>query len=1021
MAPYHTIRIIVPTTTRYHTILVPTTIPYRMKMSARKSYSQDRRKATRMEQEEAAQEAQAQAAFDMVQSWTSPRLADAKAITTSPFPYEPKPEEYTKRKLMQLMETDQDETMEEVDQELTVRQTPAKPRVNNNKKLLFTTPRVLHRADTPVMSNSSKKTTQTKSPSVNVKSPFLPRAYTLDDDSPTKNTLNVTAHQTPLSRPFVEECRLYHDSLRRFRLAKRRLLDVLERAGNVDEARVDQDFLISLQHACYARAKLPTTNDPLSLNPMEQPARKEGNFWALLSSFRLIGMDALVYAAKDSRDDVRKFLNSLALRSDDTPHNLLETLVGTNAPLSIQRWNAFIKWLERCHDCLLPNDIARPRPSGTTNLRLVEQCLDTTDRELDVTRAALNLLLAGRLEDAIEMAAASRIEFLAAQWSGGFPAGKDGDKTMGNPRRALWQVLMWKKAVTEDKKLSKENLAMAALLSNNTAAALQNPLLRTWERALYTFAKAVLGRLQDDLLHQHNEYRRELRPPYPGTEWAEFEKQHLNATMQVQDMQEADIVREINATPFEEMLVEDPYSSAMAAFWMGEPFVKAHMDDWYKSCQENDDEYLRFLTHLALYLDSLKEGSHRVDLTAVSDWRNGLIREYLNFLASREELWHLMVLYASFLPRDEVLSRLPTLLAPINSQPARKELLGQMSEFLEENLDRQIILKISEEILEDNEIDLSGDATESSAMDARKMGVVSWFSLREDLYLDGLVYANKLLRRFLLDNKVEQAIHFMMEVRPQQIIEYFEAASTEVGATPMVIGDQSDFQNPKETCREHAAFVAFVQTRLSVAKWEGVLKRVQAEPEDDVGRVDETKWTEAEASIAAHEKRRKLVDSKKEMSHTLALAANNALGQLDMVLRFEGGFLLDEEVGDQGGERLDELKRLRSHIIPLVVREYQDICMKMASWMSVSLYDGVKRLGKVAARVVSDLDRSVAKPEDSVFAPSFWSQRALGIMDAVTSETYDCLPVLTAEDRQDLLSLMAGNMVAHLKYRSELA
>jgi hypothetical protein len=979
----------------------------------KKSWSQDRRKASRLEQEKAAQDAQAEAAFESLQSWTSPRLG-TNTVTTAPFQYEARPDEYMKRKLVEFQDPEQDDFMEDDEEE------PSFHTPGGSSRTKYSTPRVLHRADTPVMSNSSRKTTPaTASPPVNVTSPFVPRVFSPDYSS----TRRATA-ETPLSHKFVQECRLYHDSLRRFRQAKRRVLDQLEHGGDVDEARVDQDLLLSLQHACYARADTPQ-KDPLSVDYMEDLARKEGNFWAFLWQLRQIGLNALLYAGTDMRDSVRHFLTSQALRIDATPRELVDSLVGPNAPLSVQRWNALVVWLQSCHDALLPPNIASPRPGGGSGVGLVDGCLLSTDRESEVSRAALNLILAGRLDEAIEMASQSGLEYLGAQWSGGIVAGKEGNKSVGNPRRALWQVLMWKKAQMPENLSSKEALTIAALLSNNTTVSSDSPLLRTWERMLFAFAKAVLGRFEDELLHQHNENRRKARPSFPGTELEEYERQHLNATILVHDMEESTILQEIQAGPFPEIIAYDSFSSAIEAFWQGEQYVVSYMDNWFSLREQNDEVYLRFLVHLALYLDSLQMGSSRRFLPGAAEWKDNLINSYLDYLSSREELWHLMVLYASYLPRDELQNRLPGLIGPIESLPARKEVLSQMNEFLEDGLDRRIILKVSEQTLA--EVDMSED---SSVSDARKLNCILWFSLREDLYRDGLVYANKLLRQLVLEDRIDRATTFLKEILPADIARFFEKyadaddeashpVSGDGTSVPVATGDQCRDIHLTYICREHSALLAYLQAEQIYAEWANVLGGAQAEMVEIDDLVDNSKWTEAEASIAAHERRRKLAEGKREESHKLAMAASSALEHLEVVLKFEGGFLLEDEHGNEENGRNSELEELRSKIIPAVVDRHQEVCMETAKWMSRSLYNGVKRLGKDASGVIRDLDR-VSDPNRSVFAPSFWSQRALTIMDSLTSEAYDCLPVLSPESRRKIMSTMADNTIAHLKYRSEV-
>lgn len=1048
--------------------------------------SVDRRKAARLQFEETPRDAEAEEAAEAVSSWVSPRLPTSTRRTS--FEYERSPTEWMQRTLNEPMDVedidvhqdDDDDDVEDEYYEQDFRQAPGTAR---GRGAALATPRVLQRADTPVMSNSSKKaapsslsstTTRTlsgdKTPAANVPSPHVPAAYS----PPRAQFSRLMQKATPLSRNYVQECRAYHDALVLFRQEKQRLVARMEReqeqteasgtwnemgspAGGpwqAEEARLDRDLFHALQEACYGRTK-PIKQDPLQVNPMKDFSRKEGNFWALLAALRKLGMDGLLYGAAALDDNngpavvvesLQTFLDKQARRVQATPLVVSQSLQGPEAPLSLRRWFAVLHWLEECHDRVLPSNIARARftstPAvanvGSNSSNWVDGCLPTTSRDAEVFRAALNLCLAGRLEDAIQMASLSGLEYKAAQWSGGKPAGKEGNKSVGNPRRALWQSLMWKKAELVDSKPSdaynRDEAALAALLANHSQMALQSPSLRTWERAFYAATRAVVGRIEDDLLLQHNEHRRAERPPYPGTEWGEYENQHLENTVMVQGMTETKLVKEIMvSSPFPEMRDEDPYTSAMTAFWMGHTSVQAYMNQWFVTVQENDPQYLRFLAHLALYLDSLREGSVRRGVPAVEDWMNGIVQKYLDHLASREELFHMMVLYASFLPRKVILQSLPTLLMNIEGQPTRNELLRQMNEFLEPSLDRDILLEIARRTLEEVDFD-DDDLQKPSALDDKKMRVVLWFSLRSDLFSDGLVYTNRLLRQFLLADKLTASKKFVSQVRPDSIVDLLQDGSqiqddTRLpvdadGNVIMALENEPTVGEQLEEARvEHAALLVFLDAEEAVEYWKGVLASAEAVPAELDDPLDKTRLNEREISIAISQDRRALADEKRATSHKVTVAANQALECLSKVMKFSGGWLHVEEddrpTSSEETSRHEELKQLRGKIIPAVVLKYRDVCMETAAWMSASLDDGVKRLEKVPAAVLGDIDRSNA-PESSALAPSYWTAQALQNMEAVTSETYECLTVLRTSNRKELLNLVSDTYVAHLRYTSEL-
>lgn len=1090
--------------------------------------SESRRKAARQQMAETTHMAEAEAAAAALEQWTSPRVRGTSSVdpstktpvynqhphtVTEPFQYERSPVEWMQRQSLTMAFTneDEDEYMMDEDDEQEESLRPSSSVAMGNRQtprgIRVATPRVLERADTPVMSNSSKKASAATpssagAGSINIQSPAIYNPYVTTPGSGTTTTpssrLNAVVatagatprwmqRATPLSQAEVQEYRLYHQALMILRQEKRRLSvlqdeiseemndsDLYNKEDDVEKsaAIVDSDFFQALAVACYTRApslgNKEEDDDPLAKNPMKHTDRKEGNFWSLLRYLRMVGVEALLLdPTTDARDEIRRYIATRARRVTATPlelvgfsssssrssgHHLGKHHITTRSskkdnyidapPMVMQRWKVFLEWLEDCHNRCLPATITRPRP-GKTSSQKVDDCLITSNRQTEVVRAALNLILAGRLEDAIRMAADSGVEYLAAQWSGGIPAGKtitdntDTTLTVGNPRRAMWQVLMWKKAqlAADAKKMPPtDDTALAALLSNNVRVALDQPVLRTWERALYIMAKAVVGQWEDDLLHQHNNHRRQERPPYPGTEYEEYEKKHLQETVAVQDLTESQLIKELNGTPFEEQLDDDPYSAAMTAFWVGQDFVQAYMNDWRQNVEQYDSSYIRFLAHLALYLDSLTESSIRkVDFPGATEWKNSIVQVYLNQLASREELWHMMVLYASFLPAQEILQSLPNLLMQIESYPARQELLQQMHTFLEPGLDRAIVLAIAERTLE--EVEYDEDLFSTSVLDNHKMRIVLWFSMRSELVPDGLIYSNKLLRRFILADKLTAANQFVSEVLPEEIKEFYkddpldqtqddtrmavDADGNAIMTTADAVAMADHF---REVRKEHAALLTYLDAEFAVGKWKGALANADAEPAQVDDPIDKSHLNEEELKIAIYDQRRQLADEKRRISRKLSLAASQALEKLSKVIKFSGGWLHEDEqdretLSDEEKSHRQELNQLRSKVIPSLILRYREICTETAAWMSSSLYDGIKRLEKDGAAVVSDLDRS-NPPDQSSFAPAYWTQQCIFLVDAISTETYLCMAAMTMQQRRDILSLLTETMVTHLKYTS---
>ena len=103
-------------------------------------------------------------------------------------------------------------------------------------------------------------------------------------------------------------------------------------------------------------------------------------------------------------------------------------------------------------------------------------------------------------------------------------------------------------------------VAIAALLSSNMKLALDCAPLRTWEGGMYCVMRCMMDRMEDDLFHRHNYYRRSLQdgddgggPLYPGTEYETSEREHLQETHDFANTDEGDAIRILDSTPFHEM------------------------------------------------------------------------------------------------------------------------------------------------------------------------------------------------------------------------------------------------------------------------------------------------------------------------------------------------------------------------------------------------------------------------------------------------------------------------------------
>lgn len=854
-----------------------------------------------------------------------------------------------------------------------------------------------------------------------------------------------------------------------------------------EELQVELEFLSSLNVTSWGRGG-------------GGRAVKEGNVWKLLGTLRKLGLPALLWDDDETslaqhRQDLVAHLQRLAHRTDLTPAALLSHCYHQPpqpqpqqraVPLVLQRRKHILHWLEQCFQNVLPPDATRPRPTkpvvavianhyhwNRTNLLRGQQqqqqqqeqqsLFPSTDQDAALFQASLSLLLAGRWSDVLHLLRESGVAWRAALWDGGSPHGyrvrDDGDppsgpvvrSSTGNPRRALWRRTLWKHseqlrhdhtaaAATTN---NADEAAIAALLASNLQAALDSPSLRTWEKALFATIKCVVDRTEDELLHLHNNHRRLLNPPFPGTEFVTSEKEHLQATSEIANMNETDVVRLLASAPSEEMQGLELITQATASILVGKTAIDSFMQRSLDQSQDLDGEDLRFVTHLALYLDALSFGTTAVALEGVSLWKNELLLQYIRHLASREDLWYMLVLYASFLPEHTILAELPTLLQPIESHEERKVIVKQLGDFLSfrNGLDLKVLRNIISLVLAESDDDeeeaaVSRDVEAPTRLDQRKMKAVLWLCVNEEHAGDALIAANTLLRQFFSagNSKGATASVFVEEVLDRfltSVVIHSEMAGGEgvgdeaVGMTKYV--HEAQVQHARS---EHVAFLSFLEACKAVQTWKKTMAATAAIlPASSMKNesMDKSRLNAMELSIATTAERRKLIEAKRRASQTVVTAANQARKALRHILEHPGGWLLtDDEVVAGGGNkeemiRRDELNQLRCTLLPMTVMNYNDVCAGTATWMNKSLNDVYDKFhGSMtiqdALRQIDEGGSSEVCSDLSPISPRYWTQKALEVSAMTENDTYMIRSAFHTASYQTLIAQLAETVVLDMMY-----
>jgi Nuclear pore protein 84 / 107 len=834
-----------------------------------------------------------------------------------------------------------------------------------------------------------------------------------------------------------------------------------------EESLAELAFLRTLKDLSWERDTFssPTTES----HPRDWLSRREGNFWALLYHLRTLGLNAMLWADDDvslrqHAKDSAGFLAAEAAKLDSSSKELLQGLEGNFAPLVLQRQKHILNWLEHCMNQLITAETKASLSMAARNTAATEEDIHGADdnfRERSpqnmekVWRSCLSLILAGRLEDA-RMLLRNAGEFLsAAKLGGGAPAGfekVDDDHLqeavlvrVGNVNRALWKRQMWRLSGKMNKPGSgglPEEAAIHSLLANDLQMSLENAALRTWEKSLYAIFHAMWGRTQDEQLHMHNRNRRRCRPPYPGTSYEDCEVEQLQGTCLLSNMTERGVVEMLSASPFQSMRGHESFCDAISALLVGRTalinFLLQETDiltnpDAMAEEPEDRISRLRFTTHVLLYLDSFKACATPVLIPGIDEAKNQALLAYVDFLATHEELWHLLVLYATLLPEELIMEYLPSVLVRVEGEEYRKTVVEQARELLPGNgMDRALLKIVVRRILaeEDDLMAIEGDEDGDGAInvptrsDMRKMKAIQWLCFYEDHAGEALIAANILLRQLLLDNKLPSAVLFLQDFLPEAVVE--RAMTTTKGPN-----DEDKVEAILGMARnEHIAYQSYLKAFRAVEEWRLVISSTPSSstPVDD--KVDASVLNETEQSIAKSMEKREIIGQKRKTSLVIVEAAETARKDIMRVLLHEGGWLADLEAdtgiydtSPEGLERKNEMQALRSRMLPYAVKFMHEVCEATAAWMWNSLLDGSPTLGSTPKEVLEAIgETGMSSTEDgtalplSCFSPRFWTQQALELAETVSSDQYNVHQAFGAWELKELLAKLSDIALSDLMY-----
>ena len=713
--------------------------------------------------------------------------------------------------------------------------------------------------------------------------------------------------------------------------------------------------------------------------------------------------------------------------------------------------------------------------------------------DLALLQACLVRLKAGPAQwsAALDLCRSSGQPWRAASLAGGLPYGRitlkasddaalgeekkeEGLVEFGNPDRALWKRTAWEMSralagsasSASASKATELEGAIYALLADDTETGLANPSLRSWEDGLLIHLRSMVGRYVDEVLAAHNDVRRTVgvRYPYRGTEHGPYEREQLSSTSSIATLHEADIFRALGASPYKQVRDEasHPFRAAIAAFATGSYEASIFVTRTANDASVSSHSMLRFIAHLAIYLDFAVPGflPSLGDMASDSDDDGLPVREYyllryIELLTSDRGLWHLAALYASLLPQPMLVDVFSRFLTCVHDDGFRRRVLRQMRDFFDDGIDLVLLRKTVRMMIFEGGEDRFGypflnlirggkqkkfghRAAKLDEMlspsDICKLHSVRWLCYVPEHAPDALVCANSLLRELILKSKTDvvgdgeetdPALHcarvFLTRFLPsdtvknalRQAVEGEDAGKEQEGALTV--------DEVEDASAEYGALEAYVDARVAYDRWRSVITSVSPEC---ATRGASVASGSVEARIANKMERRNFIHQKKRIGLHVSDAANEARAKLMAVLTYEGGWLANPGIvsqesiidEDEQTTRVQEMAGLRMSCLPCTVFLLHKVLDGTAEWMELFLEDAERAYGEEGESVLSEIfgDRDVAA------GPGYWYRSCLGIAKTVASDEFNLQESFNREHMQQFVGLMAEANVNLLRSTQEI-
>jgi len=746
----------------------------------------------------------------------------------------------------------------------------------------------------------------------------------------------------------------------------------------------------------------------------------------------------------------------------------------------LQRRVTIVQWIEACiarqSQVLIPprkKNVAmscKPTTRPTEYLHLDTPFYDDIiAEESELLKVVVTLLQCGDIDGAKQCCRDAGQSWRAATLLGGqyygLAVGEEETSmtVIGNPNRMQWkkqcQLIgqsLFQKYRNEGTSSSNGvsyvvyEAALYAILSRDVPRALQNPVLQSWNTRLWISFSALVECTLDQLLEYHTTAQSAIGVKFPFSSSNTWPHQHQEYVDITTTMDEGEIIHALSSTAKQEQDNNNPYKMLISSAIMGKEAIYNYLMQYvYPSCQQLSHDTLRFATHFMLMLRF--SFSEELPELPYNDEMMFVLKTYIKSLLESQKNLPLLALYTSLLsPTDMLVNTYVSccLLDSVNNSKdddyndiaaTRRMMLDLARKHFADGLDLIILRRVVKSILDEPDDDneyavvtaalLNSTEVSITCSDLRKLQAIQWLCFYPEHRLDGIVFANALLRRLLLQVSAGEDVFTLIKDTDKLAVckcfigGFFPPDSRAVAEGFVKAFNSNDEGNEYSSftsdficsavVAEHSALIAFLEAHQAYEEWCSVITSCeQNQPPlwSPLLPLANSGWNAAEKEIASQQEYRSYRNKMASLARTVFRTTETTQKKLLHVLEFPGGWL-DYQVCGVSNIMQDNipeewaLERRETEMFSL-----QEFCIFRSLIMLHSVLDGTSSwVGRFSAGIDVAQERDLLHGFVDLLSTECWYRKCMELSKLVLDR--DLQKHIPREQLKVFLKLMAESAV----------